>query len=1126
MEFEVTNEDTGDTRETGSVIAELPNGNLLVAWTQFASSQTNGRTSGVRVIEADGTPVSNELFPSGLVPSGDTLSPTILAISDTKFLIVEAVFDSTSFAFTLSGHVLTLNGSTLSSGPAIDLTPTGEFSNGGPELALTDSGKVILATSVTPDGNNPTVEIAVLDDNLNVLTPFTQIGERDTNSPGAIHVDTNGETVVVTWTQNNIGNTQTPALGQTVTIAGDGSIAPFTRVDHVLRADDALGHGLRDTLVLDNGNVVILTNGGPDPEDGQGLGDSDRLFVTIFNPDLTSVVKATERVDQVDSNNGIAGASLTAFDGGGFLVSFARKPTTAANGFESEIYTRTYDNTYTAVGGENRVTMNDDPNSDDGQYLQDGGPSVVVTSPDGDATIVWTQTRIGTSPFDFGDEEVFGVQLNNLDPNPPAANTAPTQNNNTGSSLAEGGTDTITAAELDFNDAEEADTAITYTVTNATDNGAVRLNGNATTTFTQDDINNGNVTYLHNGGETTSDQFTFSVSDGTDTVTGQTYDFTVAPQNDDPTATGIPASLTVEEDVTTGIDLSGIQIADTDLNPGNLQVRLVASEGILEASIAGPGSTITINGTLSALTSVFGQPGFVTYTGATNDNGAPGATITVLLNDNGNNGAGGGTFVQVGVIDVNITPVDDAAIAVDDALAVLENGNLSGVSIFGANPGTADSDVDSPLVVTQFNGQANLVGSLINVAGGATVQLNSDGTFDFNTNGAYAYLTAGSTATNSFTYQLNGDDTATVTVTINGVAGDGDVFTGTPNSDTLIANTGINTLIGLASNDTYSVDQTGDIVVEAAAEGSDVVYSTATYTLPVNVEALILQNGEDLDATGNAGDNQLFGNAGDNVINGGGGKDQMSGSGGNDTYIVDSSDDSVLENAGEGYDTVQSSVDWGLAGNIEALELTGSGNLNASGNDLANTITGNSGNNNLDGGAGTDLMIGGAGNDTYRVDNSGDIVTEMAGGGTDAVFSSVDYILASEVESLFLTGTAVSGTGNALSNAISGNDAVNVLNGGEGSDYMLGAGGDDIFVITKLAGSSVDTIGDFEGAGVAGGDRIGFSAADFGADGTVTQLSQTSFSVARSDGSNAQQFIIGNLPGVNSGLIEDDYYFG
>ena len=73
--------------------------------------------------------------------------------------------------------------------------------------------------------------------------------------------------------------------------------------------------------------------------------------------------------------------------------------------------------------------------------------------------------------------------------------------------------------------------------------------------------------------------------------------------------------------------------------------------------------------------------------------------------------------------------------------------------------------------------------------------------------------------------------------------------------------------------------------------------------------------------TGGAGNDTLTGNGGANTLDGGAGNDTMSGGTGNDTYVVDSSRlDSVIENAGAGTDTVQTTLaTYTLAANVENL---------------------------------------------------------------------------------------------------------------------------------------------------------------------------------------------------------------
>lgn len=130
----------------------------------------------------------------------------------------------------------------------------------------------------------------------------------------------------------------------------------------------------------------------------------------------------------------------------------------------------------------------------------------------------------------------------------------------------------------------------------------------------------------------------------------------------------------------------------------------------------------------------------------------------------------------------------------------------------------------------------------------------------------------------------------------------------------------------------------------------------------------------------------------------------------------------------------------GLAGNDK---LFGFGS-----NDI---LDGGDGNDLLDGGAGADTMTGGIGNDYYYVDDIGDLVVEGLSGGSDLVFSAIDYTLPDNVERLAALdprGTApLRFTGNSLDNEIIGNDGANVMIGGGGQDYLRGEQGDDTYIV-------------------------------------------------------------------------------
>lgn len=195
--------------------------------------------------------------------------------------------------------------------------------------------------------------------------------------------------------------------------------------------------------------------------------------------------------------------------------------------------------------------------------------------------------------------------------------------------------------------------------------------------------------------------------------------------------------------------------------------------------------------------------------------------------------------------------------------------------------------------------------------------------------------------------------------------GAADTLTGNAGDDILNGGAGADTLRGGTGDDTYLVENAGDAIIENTDEGIDLVRSAVSFTLASNVENLMLTGTGAINGSGNDLANLLTGNAGANVLNGWTGADTMKGGAGNDTYVIDDATDSVVENVNEGTDLVQSSISYGLSANVEKLTLTGTSAINATGNNLANTLVGNAAANMLDGGLGNDIFTGGAGADTF-----------------------------------------------------------------------------------------------------------------------------------------------------------------
>ncbi|HKA45805.1 MAG TPA: calcium-binding protein [Burkholderiales bacterium] len=246
----------------------------------------------------------------------------------------------------------------------------------------------------------------------------------------------------------------------------------------------------------------------------------------------------------------------------------------------------------------------------------------------------------------------------------------------------------------------------------------------------------------------------------------------------------------------------------------------------------------------------------------------------------------------------------------------------------------------------------------------------------------------------------NGADTITVILGNSVLSGDAgnDTLTGAAGPDVLDGGTGADTMIGGFGNDTYVVDDTGDAITENSGEGTDIVQSSISYVLGPNLDNLTLIGTAAIDGTGNADNNVITGNGNNNTLNGGGGVDELRGGPGNDSYILNDGLlseplDAVLESVNEGIDFVFTPFNYTLPANVENLTLTGSDNVNGTGNELDNVLTGNGGNNVLDGGAGTDTAIysGDRSGYTITLHSDGSFTVTGSGAGTDTL-SGIEFL--------------------------------------------------------------------------------------------------------------------------------------
>jgi large repetitive protein len=275
--------------------------------------------------------------------------------------------------------------------------------------------------------------------------------------------------------------------------------------------------------------------------------------------------------------------------------------------------------------------------------------------------------------------------------------------------VAEGGTLNIAAPGVMANDADPEGFPTSAALVSAPTRGVLTFNAD------------GSFGYVHDGSSTTSDTFTYQITDGLLTSAIATVTITVTQINDAPVAVG--DNYAVTQGGTLTVSAPGVLGNDTD------------EEG-------SPLTALLVTGPASAASFTLNSDGSFSY----QHDGSAGVTdsFTYRAND-------GTDDSNIATVTIAITAVNQVPVANDDAWSVTDGGTLTVVA-----PGVIANDTDAegnPLTAVLDAGPS----------AAASFTLNADGSF------AYAHDGSGA-GTDTFTYHVNdgSDDSniATVTITI------------------------------------------------------------------------------------------------------------------------------------------------------------------------------------------------------------------------------------------------------------------------------------------------------------------------------------------------------------------------
>jgi hypothetical protein len=726
-----------------------------------------------------------------------------------------------------------------------------------------------------------------------------------TTGVGATHTLPSGATVVInadgsyTYDPNNqfedlaVGETDTDTFDYTIVDAA-GNTA-FTTVtititganDAPVAEDDAYNVNEDGTL---NGTSVLLANGGLADNDIDG--DS----LTVNTTPVTDVSNGTLTLNSDGTFTYIPDSDFNGVDSFVYEINDGNGGTDTAT---VTIIVNPVNDDFT--DNNETITVNEDSGSNTGNVIDgssvDGPLSVTTFMVAGDATVYQadgsgsgdtaTISGVGTLQIQSDGSYDFTPAANYNGPVPVVTYTltdgSGTDDTSTLTISVDAVNDPVIAVDDVMNTAQDTPVSLDVT-TNDTDvdgdtltvteiNGGAITAGGASVAVANGsvslDADGMTLTFTPASGYVGPITFAYTVSDGTVTDTADVTG-TVTNANDAPVNT-VPGAQTVDEDAV--LSFTGAKtISVTDVDGNLATTQLSVNNGDLTVSLAGGAtisvgangsSTLTLSGTEAQINAALAT---LTYQGGTDFNGSD--TLTVLSID-----SGGVPLSDNDTVSITVDPVNDDFTDNNETITVNEDS--------GSNTGNVidGSSVDGPLSVTTFMvaGDATVYqadgsgsGDTATISGVGTLQIQSDGSYDFtpaaNYNGPVPVVTytltdgSGTDDTSTLTISVDAvnddftDNNETITVNEDSGSNTGNVIDGSsvdgPLSVTTFMVAGDATVYqadGSGSGDTASISGVGTLQIQS--DGSYDFTPAANYNGPVPVVTYTLTDGSGTDDT-------------------------------------------------------------------------------------------------------------------------------------------------------------------------------------------------------------------------------------------------------------------------------------